>query len=550
MEQRQTFYVVRDSMNFLKSLGVRSKMMICFIFTTIFTVIVCIIAMFIMNNIRTTVDYTHVLITDEYMPSTKIAGNLSDIGVLVFGFCNNSTTFTKGNQQKVVELFSELKDFNDKYLEGQDGAQELSKSLKDIAALYEKNLLPTLMKNQQPIARAVYAKQMQPKIEQAQGMVQQRNLAILNQISERMGSLDTPTPLYVVCGTTAVAVILSILIAWMFSGSIKRVLHHAVSISQKIAGGNLTGQITTSRKDEFGQLMQALEGMRSEWHGLAKMIKDTTAAVEETFVNIDHVTNEIDSSARETENRSITVAAASDEMVSTTSDIAKNAQIASNSAEDSSSTTADGVQKVQDTITLIQTQVEKTRRNAERVGALVEQSQKISSIVQTIEDIANQTNLLALNAAIEAARAGEAGKGFAVVADEVRSLASRTSASTSDIISMVTEVQQDASLANDSISQSVAEMDELADSSAQVEALLHDIIAKVTAVDTQINQISIAVEQQNTATSEISTNMQNITFSAKDLASKVTESKEQIEIAQEVMARLVEQVERIKVSES
>ncbi len=137
-------------------------------------------------------------------------------------------------------------------------------------------------------------------------------------------------------------------------------------------------------------------------------------------------------------------------------------------------------------------------------------------------------------------------KGFAVVADEVRSLASRTSASTSDIINMVTEVQQDAGSANDSISESVTEMDQLADASLAVEELLHNIIEKVTHVDSQINQISTAVEQQNTATSEISSNMQNITTSAKDLASKVSDCKQFVSGAENAMNNLLEQVNRLR----
>ena len=196
----------------------------------------------------------------------------------------------------------------------------------------------------------------------------------------------------------------------------------------------------------------------------------------------------------------MTVAAASDEMVSTTQDIAKNCEHASAAADESAKATETSVAKIQNVIDKINEQVIKSRSDAQLVQKLSDQAQKIGSIVQTIDDIAAQTNLLALNAAIEAARAGEAGKGFAVVADEVRALASRTSNSTQEITNMVQKVQVDAGQADEAKQISTKVMDSLENESGEIEEILNTLTTKVNEVTGQITQIATAAEQQTVAT--------------------------------------------------
>ena len=176
------------------------------------------------------------------------------------------------------------------------------------------------------------------------------------------------------------------------------------------------------------------------------------------------------------------------------------------------------------TVQGIRQRSEKTKQDAEGVTALGQRTEQIGSIVATIQAIAAQTNLLALNAAIEAARAGEHGRGFAVVADEVRALAARTTHSTQEISDMIRTIQQEARAATESMDSSVAEMEQVAQEAEKLELTLDEILRQVNDVNLQITQIATAAEEQSATSAEISSNMTQITTVVQDMSQGAEES--------------------------
>lgn len=332
------------------------------------------------------------------------------------------------------------------------------------------------------------------------------------------------TGMYYAIVLTVFAIILAMAIGFVLSGYINSRLQKLMHVLQRTVDGDLTFELESDSKDEFGRTARLLVKMRDSLSNSLSMVLEAAEATQRDITELQQITSSIGDKVSQAESRSVTVAAASDEMVSTTGDIAKNCEGAANTAEKSNTITSQGVAQIEAAISGIQAQVKKTELDSKQIGELKVQSEKIGTIVETIEDIAQQTNLLALNAAIEAARAGEAGKGFAVVADEVRALASRSSASTQEITKMVEQVQHYADSANDSMIESVKNMNELADKSSGVQTILQSIIDNVSNVNSQITQIATAAEEQTTATSEISSNMQGVTTVTKDISASTEEA--------------------------
>jgi len=215
--------------------------------------------------------------------------------------------------------------------------------------------------------------------------------------------------------------------------------------------------------------------------------------------------------AEQTAAQTHTIATASEEMSATSNDIAANCQAAAANAGKVNEDAMIGVKVVEETIAVMSRIAGQVKETAAMVETLGSRSEEIGDIINTIEDIADQTNLLALNAAIEAARAGEQGRGFAVVADEVRALAERTTKATRQIAETIKNIQQETRCAVTAMEVGVQEAEQGRNEAAKSGVALQHILDQVNSLTMQVSQIATAAEEQTATTNEITNNIQQIT---------------------------------------
>ena len=311
------------------------------------------------------------------------------------------------------------------------------------------------------------------------------------------------------------AAILGSILAFIWGLIVSRSISVPVNIlagqARQVADGDLRVTIDCRSKDEVGELSEAFRTMTENLRTTISKVSDTShrvaAASKQLNVNSEHIAT----GAEEVATQSATVATAGEEMAATSGDIALSCQNAAEGAQLASKTASDGAAIVERTVAVMSQIAEKVQESARTVESLGSRSDQIGAIIGTIEDIADQTNLLALNAAIEAARAGEQGRGFAVVADEVRALAERTTRATKEIGEMIKAIQRETKGAVAAMEQGVQQVESGTEEAAKSGQALQDILAQVNDVAMQVNQIATAAEEQTATTNEISSNMHQIT---------------------------------------
>lgn len=278
-----------------------------------------------------------------------------------------------------------------------------------------------------------------------------------------------------------------------------------------LCAGDLTTQIKVTTRDELAEICNHINMFIEKLHGMINQISSTSNQVATASNQLHSTAAQIAAGAEEVGSQAATVATAGEEMSATSSDIANNCQMAAEGARRASQTAQNGAEVVEKTVSVMGQIAVKVQESAKTVESLGARSDQIGAIIGTIEDIADQTNLLALNAAIEAARAGEQGRGFAVVADEVRALAERTTRATREIGEMIKAIQNETKGAVAAMEQGVHQVETGTEEAAKSGVALQEILEQVNDVAMQINQVATAAEEQTATTSEISSNMQQIT---------------------------------------
>ncbi|WP_420042182.1 methyl-accepting chemotaxis protein [Pseudomonas fulva] len=330
------------------------------------------------------------------------------------------------------------------------------------------------------------------------------------------------------------AVALTLLLSWRMTHSLTAPLGTAVAAAQTIASGDLTRQLDLTGKDEAAQLLQAMHSMqttlRSTLEHIGKSAEQLAASTEEMSA----VMSESAQGLQQQNNEIEMAATAVTEMSHAVEEVASNAVTTSADSKAAAETARFGQVQLTDTLSAIGSLTGNVLSASEQARNLAEQTQNISKVLDVIRAVAEQTNLLALNAAIEAARAGEAGRGFAVVADEVRSLAHRTGESTREIEQMIGGIQQGT---NQTVSALMTSADQARQTQEQASAAnqaLSTITQAVSGIDERNLVIASAAEEQAQVAREVDRNLVRI----RDLSIQTSAGAEQTQTASQELSRL------------
>ena len=323
-------------------------------------------------------------------------------------------------------------------------------------------------------------------------------------------------------------------LSWLIIKGIDGAVRELYDVATEYANGDLSNRIAYSGHDELGRVCDAFNTMGEQFRQLLSEISDSVHQLASASEETSSVTLQTQQGLRNQQNRTAEVATAMNEMTASMSEVKNSVDQAAEAAKTCEKEAEDGMSVVSETIHAIRAVSAEVENAAATIHGLEEDTEKMGSILDVIKGVAEQTNLLALNAAIEAARAGEQGRGFAVVADEVRTLASRTQESTQEIHAMIERLQNGTQSAVLVMERSKEQAENSVEQSTKADASLKSINASVNTILEMNTHIAISVDEQSSVADNINENVVSI----NQVAEETVMGAEQTALASEELAKL------------
>ncbi|MBL0842084.1 methyl-accepting chemotaxis protein [Pseudomonas mediterranea] len=373
---------------------------------------------------------------------------------------------------------------------------------------------------------------LQRMTEQGQLLIDSNQKLTVSQTAKR--DHDVAQAKTVLIAAAALALLFGVIAALLITRQIVVPLGQTLQVAERVASGDLSHNLTSDRRDEMGQLQRAMQSMtvslRQLIGGIGEGVTQIASAAEQLSAVTEQTSAGVNSQKVETDQ----VATAMHEMTATVQEVARNAEEASEAAVAADQQAREGERVVGEAIAQIERLANEVGNSTAAMGDLKRESDKIGSVLDVIKSVAQQTNLLALNAAIEAARAGEAGRGFAVVADEVRSLAQRTQKSTEEIEELIVGLQNGTEQVATIMDNSRGLTDSSVELTRRAGGSLENITRTVSAIQSMNQQIAAAAEQQSATAEEINRSVLNV----RDVSEQTSAASEQTASSSAELARL------------
>jgi len=326
-------------------------------------------------------------------------------------------------------------------------------------------------------------------------------------------------------------------------GSLGAEPSEVVAIAEEIAGGNLKVEV---RVAPAGSVMDSMRRMRDGIVGMVAAIGQSADVMGEAAVSLVGIMEQVNDAAREASDATSATAASVEEMSASIEHISGNARDTENDSLKTTSLAATGESLVGNARAAMETIAETVQHSTEEITKLAARAREVGGIVNVIKDIAAQTNLLALNAAVEAARAGEQGRGFAVVADEVRNLAVSTTQATGQITKMISTIQSDTDAAVQGMAGANPQVEKGAKLAADTARSLREISDGANVTLKRIREVAVSTREQSDTSSHIAENLQLIAEKVDNAAQAMADANEQVARIQELAAELRDAIGRFK----